>query len=106
MHLGMYHKDKIIAVCTFIKQANPNILETQQYQLRGMAVTKPFQGKGLGGIILRYGENLLIKKSVKIVWCNAREVAINFYKKSGYQIIGESFNIKDVGLHYSMYKTL
>ena len=45
-------------------------------------------------------------KNAKIIWCNARENAVNFYKKNRYQIIGESFNIKDIGLHYLMYKVL
>ena len=71
-----------------------------------MAVLKPLQGKGLGKTILRHGEVLLKEKNVNIIWCNAREIAVNFYKKNGYQIIGESFNIKDIGLHYAMYKVL
>jgi len=81
-------------------------LETPQYQLRGMAVLKPFQGKGLGEFILRHGDVLLKEKNAKIIWCNARENAVHFYKKNAYQIIGEPFNIKDIGLHNVMYKVL
>lgn len=71
-----------------------------------MAVLKAYQGKGLGKLLLVQGEKLLSEKNTKIIWCNAREVAVNFYKKSGYQIIGEPFNITDIGLHYTMYKTV
>lgn len=71
-----------------------------------MAILKEHQGKGIGKIILKHGEQLLKEQHAKIIWCNAREVAITFYKKNGYQIIGESFNIKDIGLHYVMFKVL
>ena len=106
IHLGIFIKDSLIGVCSFFKNSNPNILECHQYQLRGMAISKSFQTKGFGKIILGHGENLLIQNNSKIIWCNAREIAVNFYKKNGYQIIGEPFNIKNIGLHYLMRKTL
>lgn len=71
-----------------------------------MAVLKAYQGLGLGNIILTYGEQLLKENNVEVIWCNAREVAVNFYKKSGYKIIDDAFNIKDIGWHYVMYKKL
>jgi len=106
IHLGIFAKENLIGICSFFKNTNPNIPEKQQFQLRGMAILKPYQGKGLGKIILKHGETLLKDKNAKIIWCNARENAVNFYKKNRYQIIGESFNIKDIGLHYLMYKVL
>lgn len=96
-----------MGISSFFKKSNPSIsIKTTQYQLRGMAVLNAFQGKGLGHILLEYGENLLKEKHIPIIWCNARQVAINFYKKNNYQIIGEAFYLKDIGLHYTMYKNL
>lgn len=106
IHLGLFMDNNLVGISSFLKNSNPGIPETSQYQLRGMAVLKSFQGKGLGQIILKHGESLLKEKNAKVLWCNAREVAINFYKKNGYQIIGKSFNLKGIGLHYKMYKTL
>ena len=71
-----------------------------------MAILNEFQGKGLGHQILHFGEQLLKKKNTKIVWCNAREVALNFYSKNGYEIIGRPFNVESIGLHFIMYKVL
>lgn len=106
LHLGLFIKDKLIGICSFFKNSNPDILEAPQYQLRGMAVLKAFQGKGLGKIILTEGELMLKEKKVKLIWCNAREIAVSFYRKNAYQIASKPFNIKDIGLHYVMYKTL
>ena len=106
LHLGIYLKDNLIGVCSFFQNSHSNILQEAQYQIRGMAIIKNFQRKGLGYQILNYGENLLKEKNTRIIWCNAREVALHFYKKNGYQISGDSFPIGDIGLHYVMYKWL
>ena len=45
-----------------------------------------------------------IKKKGTLLWCNARIIAIEFYKKIGFQIKGEEFDIADIGKHYFMYK--
>lgn len=106
IHLGLYMNKKLIGVSSFIKKKSHLISGEHHYQLRGMAILNKFQGKGLGNIILNYGETLLKKKNIKTIWCNAREVALNFYKKNDYQIIGEPFHIEDIGKHYTMYKLL
>lgn len=106
MHLGLFYKEKPIAVCSFLKNKHHLIPNNNQFQLRGMAVLNEFQGKGLGQILLKHGEYELEKGQTKFLWCNARETAVNFYKKCGFQIIGQSFNIESIGLHYAMYKKL
>lgn len=71
-----------------------------------MAILEKFQSNGFGNIILDYGEQFMKKKKANIIWCNAREIAVNFYQKNGYKIIGDAFDIKDIGIHYTMYKVL
>ena len=105
-HFGIFDNETLIGICTFLKNTTSYASEKAQYQLRGMAVLKPYQNKGLGSIILKHGENVLKAKNINLVWCNAREVAANFYKKKGYKTIGKPFNIKDIGLHYVMIKKL
>tara|TARA_R110002049_G_scaffold274391_2_gene452320 strand:+ start:1067 stop:1591 length:525 start_codon:yes stop_codon:yes gene_type:complete len=104
IHLGLFLNDKLIGVSTFLKKNNSLLSDSGQYQLRGMAILKEFQGYGFGKIILEHGELILKNKKVKTIWCNAREVAVNFYKKTGYQTIGKPFDIKDIGKHFIMYK--
>lgn len=105
-HLGVFIDNNLVGVCSFFKCNHQLLTEEFQYQLRGMAVLNTYQNKGLGNVILNYGETLLKEKNMNVIWCNAREKALNFYKKMGYKIIGEPFNIKDIGLHYVMWKKL
>jgi ribosomal protein S18 acetylase RimI-like enzyme len=105
-HLGVFIDNKLVGVCTLLKNKHKLILENNQYQLRGMAVLKAYQGKSLGKKLLLYGEYLLKKEHINVIWCHARESAVNFYKKYNYQITGNPFMVASIGLHHIMFKTL
>ncbi|TBN05523.1 GNAT family N-acetyltransferase [Hyunsoonleella flava] len=106
IHLGLFNEDNIIGVASFMQSKHELFSEKSQYQLRGMAILKPFQGKGLGEIILSHGETLLKEQSIDLIWCNARIIAVNFYKRRGYKTKGTPFDIPNIGQHYIMYKVL
>jgi predicted GNAT family N-acyltransferase len=106
IHFGIFDAEKIIGVASFLKNNNANFTELSQYQLRGMAILQPYQGLGIGNKLLKYCDNFLIEKGVNLIWCNAREIAVNFYKRNGFSIFGNVFNIKDIGPHYAMKKKL
>lgn len=105
-HLGLFDNEKLIGVASFFKNSNTKFNATDQYQLRGMAILSSYQGKGLGKMILQYGENELITLNTSLLWCNARERAVTFYEKLNYEKTGEPFNIKGIGTHYVMFKKL
>lgn len=106
IHIGLFIEEKLIGVCSFMKNPNNLFSDTIQYQLRGMAILKPYQRKGYGHAIIHFGETILKENNATIIWCNARKIASPFYKKNNYQIIGSTFNIEGIGLHYTMYKKL
>lgn len=105
-HTGLFIENHLIAVATFMKNCHVLFSEKNQYQLRGMAVLTEYQGNGYGHHVLEFGESRLIKQGVKMIWCNAREIAVPFYKKNHYAIVGEPFIIPKIGVHYVMQKTL
>ena len=71
-----------------------------------MAVLKQTQGKQIGKRLLHHAELLLKEKNITALWFNARNIAAPFYKKQGYQIVSDSFEIESIGPHYKMYKSL
>ncbi len=105
IHLGVFDLDELVCVATFMKTKSP-AFRGEQYQLRGMATEETHQRKGLGTAVLLEAEDILIKKDVDILWCNARVSALDFYKKLGYKTVGEVFKIPQIGPHYVMYKKL
>ncbi|WP_255572917.1 GNAT family N-acetyltransferase [Hanstruepera marina] len=104
-HLGLFFKNNLVGVASFIKNNNKLFHETTQYQLRGMAVLTAYQKKGLGNLLIEAGEDMLLKHCSRL-WLNARQIALGFYKNKGYKIIGEPFEIINIGTHYTMTKEL
>ncbi len=104
-HYGLFNNQKLVSIVSYM-QASYNGLEGQQYQLRGMATDVANQGKGFGKILVQKSLDDLRKKNVDIIWCKARVVAIEFYKKQGFKIIGDAFDIPQIGTHFVMFKKL
>jgi ribosomal protein S18 acetylase RimI-like enzyme len=104
-HLGAFKNEELIAVSSYMKASNKNF-EGSQYQLRGMATLTEYQGLGAGKLMLQKAVSILKENSTAILWCNARIAAVEFYKKQGFQTIGEKFEISPVGEHYVMFKEL
>ena len=103
LHFGLFNNSELIGVVSFMKRKHKLFSEDNQYQLRGMAVLETFQGKGLGNYFLNESEGI-VSKNCDRIWCNARIKACNLYKKNDYLIIGDSFNIEGIGLHFLMSK--
>jgi len=104
-HLGLFDAEKLIGVVTFMN-ATKTQFTGKQYQLRGMAVLDGYQGKGLGNLLVAAGEARLKAAGYKLLWCNARIKALNFYTRKGFKIEGKPFEIDPIGTHYLLYKHL
>lgn len=105
LHLGVYDSGQLLCIGSFMKASKAGF-KGFQYQLRGMASDKGAEGKGYGTLLLKKAEQILKEKKVDIIWCNARVIALDFYRKLGYQSIGSLFEVDQVGPHYMMYKEL
>ena len=103
-HLGTFFNSEIVSIGTFIKEKN-NCFNSinDQYRLRAMATSKSHQGKSMGQMLINFAINYLRKKNIKLIWCDARKIAITFYKKSGFKTHGEYYIIPKIGHHKLMY---
>ena len=75
-------------------------------QIRFMAVEEEWRGEGIGGMILSKLEEKIKEKDAKHIVLNARDIAIDFYEKHGYEIVKEAHTLFDVIPHYKMRKDL
>ena len=105
-HFGLFLENKLVGIISIFKENNTLFSELNQFQIRGMAVLEVFQGKGFGAELVKEAENHCINLNADLIWFNARENAVPFYKKLDYKIIGDSFLIPDVGIHFAMYKKM
>lgn len=101
-HFGGFVDGKLIGIATFIQNDN-TLFDGFQYRLRGMATLDAYQGKGIGGSVLKEAIKFLKEKNVEVLWCNARTSALNFYQKLGFKAVGTEFDVYLIGPHYVMY---
>ncbi len=103
-HFGYYNEGKLIGIISVFKNSNENFNTEKQFQIRGMAVLENHQKKGIGAVLVLHTENHLKAEGERLIWFNARESAVGFYKKLGYEIKGTEFEITGVGTHFLMFK--
>ncbi len=105
-HLAFMKDNVPISCATFYPENTSLISSKRAYRLRGMATIKEHRKKGYGKKIMSKAIEEIKKRKGDFLWCNARLVAVEFYKKTGFSSKGEQFNISDIGPHYFMYKKL
>src|SRR5689334_18081019 len=80
--IGAFEAGKILGCCVLTEKNKTTV------QLRQMVVTKEWQGKGLGADIIRFAEEIARVNNFDILMMHARDPVIDFYKKSGYKVVG------------------
>ncbi len=103
-HMACIVDNKIVTCATFYPERSSKIKSNNTYRLRGMATDSDFQRKGYASDLMAESFQELTRRDCDIVWCNARLVAVDFYKSVGFKISGELFDIEEIGPHYYMHK--
>lgn len=75
-------------------------------QLRFMGVKENTQGLGIGKKLITYAEQKAKQQGTSKVILQAREIAVEFYKKCGYSVVEKSFLMWNEIQHYLMEKKL
>jgi ribosomal protein S18 acetylase RimI-like enzyme len=71
-----------------------------------MAVSETYQRNGLGTEVLKFIEEEAKKRNIKTIVLDARDHAVDFYKKNGYVIEGDSYTLFEVIPHFRMIKKI
>lgn len=61
------------------------------FQLRGMAVTPERQGQGIGRLLVEAAVDRLRVRGADVLWANARDEALGFYRGLGMEVVGAGF---------------
>jgi predicted GNAT family N-acyltransferase len=102
-HFAVFDGDRAVGCASFMLnqcEGDP------AWQLRGMATETGLQRGGLGGALLAYAVGAVRESSqVHLCWCNARVPAVEFYRKQGWKVVSEQFEIPTAGPHFKMVLT-
>ena len=103
-HFGAFCGDELVGCASMML----NTYEGRPaYQLRGMATRRDLVRRGVGRALLALAERTVREQTaVRQLWCNARSPAVEFYRKQGWTIVSDLFEIPTAGPHYRMAKKL
>ncbi len=103
-HFAATTRDRILCCATM----HVNEWEAEPaYQLRGMATDNDCRGMGLGKRVLSAMEIAIATETpIRLLWCNARTPALEFYRKQGWEVRSAVFEIPTAGPHVRMTKRL
>lgn len=105
-HFGCFTANQLLGVISLFEVGNATFEQQKSFQIRGMAVLDSHQKKGIGEALVREAETFCKKQKTRLIWFNARTSAVGFYKKMGYEIEGNEFEIQEVDPHFLMYKKI
>lgn len=74
----------------------------RSWRIRGMATREGVRGRGLGGAVLTELLRRVEERGGSLVWCNARIPAVAFYRRAGFEPVGEPFEAPGIGPHLAM----
>ncbi len=103
-HLGYIKDEKIVVCTTFYPEPTKEIESLNSFRLRGMATHPDERRQGFGKYVMQKAFKELYAKGCDLLWCNARLIAVDFYKSIGFKTKGKLFDIADIGPHYYMYR--
>lgn len=76
------------------------------WRLRGMATTAGARGTGVGGLLLSVGLARAQAGGARYAWANARTVALGFYRRYGFETVGEEFWSAQAIAHFLIWRQL
>ena len=91
VHLGIRRDGIVVATSTWFTKDCPEVPGVAATQLKGMAVDESLHNSGYGALLVTAGCELAHRRNSEIVWARARDSALGFYEKCGFNVVGEGF---------------
>jgi len=103
-HFGAFLNNELVGVATMMLKNTAVYKVHPVFRLTGLSVLPEHQHRHIGKRLLHFAEENISRKGSVMIWCFAREAAIPFYKKNGYQLNVQEVIIPRIGSHRIMFK--
>ncbi len=104
-HWALLDEDaEVLGCATFLVAPAPFAPEREALRLRGMVTAPGRRGEGVGTHLLEVAMSsmAITHAPIRTLWCNARQGAIAFYEKLGFEQRGDLFEVAEIGPHAVM----
>jgi GNAT superfamily N-acetyltransferase len=106
-HLGAFEGDTLVGIASAMREAPPWDRDAERaWRLRGMATLPEIRGHGYGGALLERCLAHAVDNGAEVAWCTARVPAAGFYRRFGFEGVGDVFDITPIGPHVLMRRGL
>ncbi|GAM76016.1 acetyltransferase [Vibrio ishigakensis] len=83
-HFGVFFDARLVCVASLFQSGN-------SIRLRKFATDHDYQGQGIGSALLEHMLDFAKEQGASNFWCDARESAVPFYSRFGFEPEGERF---------------
>jgi predicted GNAT family N-acyltransferase len=84
IHLALFDGNELKSVVSLF-------IDGESLQFRKLATVTDSQGKGYGSAMIKYIIEFAIQENMRLVWCNARQNVLEFYRKFGFRETSKRF---------------
>lgn len=106
-HLGAWDAGRLVGISSWMLRAYPDRPAAVAYQLRGMATEPHHQAGGIGSALLAAGLARCLEQGASLVWARARDSALGFYVRHGFETVGLGYVDLTTGLpHHDVLRVL
>lgn len=106
-HWGAFTDEgQLVSIATVLRAPKPGN-QRPAWQIRGMATSPSVRGDGYGTAVVQSIVTYVQEREPEgVIWCNAREGAVQFYRGLKFRTEGAKFEIPGVGPHIVMVRKL
>lgn len=107
VHLGVSVAGTVVAISSWFSRPYPGEPDRAAMQLRGMATDPSVRSTGLGALLLAAGLEHAVSLGTELVWARARDTALGFYARHGFETRGDGYVDPATGLaHHDVVRFL
>jgi predicted GNAT family N-acyltransferase len=102
LHLAaLTDDDAVVGACVLFPRADPERPDVPDaWQLRGMATAPALRGQGIGAAVVAEAVRQVSARGGRLLWCEARIGAVDFYARHGFAGDGETFLHAETGIEH------
>ena len=102
LHLGAFDDgDRLVGIASLYEEDRVGG-RAGGWRLRGMATDANVRGGGYGAALLAGCVELVVEAGGTELWCNARMAAVGFYRRAGFEVVSDEFDVPGIGPHVVM----
>lgn len=101
VHLGAFDGNRLVGIASLYQEDRAGG-PAGGWRLRGMATDAGVRGAGFGAELLAGCVEHVAAAGGTELWCNARMAAVGFYRRAGFEVLSEEFDVAGIGPHVVM----